>query len=240
MPLPVIQQPIFEVYLKSLDRKVKFRPFLVKEEKILLMTKESNDDETVLRAVKQMISNCCLEDINLDALPTFDVEMFFVHLRMRSISETVMLNYTCEKKNESGEICGFVNEYQLDLDKIKYDILEEHTRDIKLSDKVGVKMNYPVLSNAGLFLTEDAFDNALNLIQANIQYVYDENQVYDRSVFNDEELRQFLETLSTDQISLISEFFTTAPRAVLDDKSVCKKCGCEHRIFAEDLYSFFI
>lgn len=240
MALPVIQHPIYEVYLKSLDRNVKFRPFLVKEEKILLMTKETDSEETITKAVKQMISNCCLEDIDLDVLPTFDVEMFFVHLRMRSVGEKVMLNFTCKEPNEQGEVCGFVNEYELDLQKIQYDTVPNHTNNIKITDKIGVIMNYPTLDNAGLFVSDNLFENALKLIELNVKCIYDDQQVYDRSTFNGEELQQFIESLTTEQVDLLMEFFTNTPRVVIDDNSSCKKCDHKYRIFAENLYSFFI
>lgn len=240
MPLPIIQYPVYEVYLKSLDRKVKFRPFLVKEEKIFLMTKESEDNDTIVKTIKQVISNCCLEDIDVEKLPIFDVEMFFVHLRMRSVGENVKLNFTCNKDHD-GEPCGFVNDYDLNLEHIDYNITPGHTDLIKLTDEVGVKMKYPVLTDVNeLFNNDNIYENSIKVIAENLEYVYDAQQVYDRSKFDDEELAAFLESLSSDHINLILDFFATLPKVVIEEKVNCKKCNNEHVIFAENLYNFFI
>lgn len=241
MALPVIQQPIYEVYLKSLDRSVKFRPFLVKEEKIFLMNKETDDENSIVNAIKHVINNCCLEQIDVDTLPTFDVEMFFINLRMRSVGEKIQLNYTCKEKNQQDEICGFTNEYELDLAKVEYSEVVGNSRDIKLNDKIGVRMKYPVLTNIERLLgEEDIFSNSINLIAENVEYIYDEHQVYDKSMFNGEDLNRFLESLTTDQINLILQFFINSPRVVIDDRSICRGCGFEHKIYAENLYNFFI
>jgi len=241
MPLPVIQQPIYEVYLKSLDKKVRFRPFLVKEEKLFLMSKETDEELAIVNSIKQVINNCCLDEVDLDALPTFDIEMFFINLRMRSVGEKVKLSFTCKEKNAEGEPCNFVNNYELDLEKVQYLESNNHSRDIKLTDTVGVKMNYPVLTNIeSLLSSENVFENSIKLISENVQYVYDENQVYDRSVFNGEELENFLESLTTDNINQILKFFVDAPKVVIKDNASCNKCGHEHKIYAENLYSFFI
>lgn len=241
MPLPVIQQPIYEVYLKSLDKKVRFRPFLVKEEKLFLMSKETDEELAIVNSIKQVINNCCLDELDLDTLPTFDVEMFFVNLRMRSIGEKVKLNFVCKEKNAEGEVCNFTNNYELDLEKVQYLESKNHSRDIKLNDTIGVRMNYPVLTNLeSLLSSEDVLENSIKLIAENVQYVYDENQVYDRSVFNGEELEKFLEALTTDHINDILKFFVDAPKVVIKDNASCKKCGHEHKIYAENLYNFFI
>lgn len=238
MPLPIIQHPVYEVYLKSLDKKVKFRPFLVKEEKIMLMVKESNEPQAIVNAIKQIISNCCVDDIDVEALPTFDVEMFFVHLRMRSIGEKVVLNFTCDKPVAgSNEPCGMVNEYELDLEKITYVAHKQHTNDIKLSDSIGIKMKYPRLSGMAKLMSKE---DSMELIADNVDYIYDNDQVYDRSQYTKEELVSFLDNLTNEQVNKLLDFFIYSPKAVIKDTATCSKCSQEHKIHSEELYSFFI
>jgi DNA-directed RNA polymerase subunit M/transcription elongation factor TFIIS len=241
MPLPIIQHPIFEVYLKSLDKNVRFRPFLVKEEKILLIARESNDEDSIVKAIKQIITNCCLDDVNVDNLPLFDIEMFFVNLRMRSVGEKVTLNFECVKNMpNSEEICGLVNEYELELDKIKFEISDEHKTTIKFTDTIGIKMKYPILANVLQNINQDAVTDSVNLIAKHVDSIFDADQIYTRSDFNDNDLIEFLNNLSTDQINLILDFFATAPKVVLKETVQCKKCGNDHLIYAENLYDFFI
>ena len=145
MSLPKINHPIFEVYLTSLNRNVKFRPFLVKEEKILLMAKESDSVEDVTKAIKQIISNCILEDIDVDALPTFDIEMFFINLRIQSVSETSAMVYTCNNivsaEGEEPVECGNKIDFNLDLRNVKYITDPSHSNIVKVSDTAGMKFN---------------------------------------------------------------------------------------------------
>jgi len=119
MPLPKLEHPIFEVYLKSLDKKIRYRPFLVKEEKLLLMAKESEDLKEITSAVKQIINNCCIDPIDVDSLPTFDVEMFFVHQRINSVGETAKMIYTCDNIVDD-KVCEHKTEFDLQLKNIKY------------------------------------------------------------------------------------------------------------------------
>jgi hypothetical protein len=238
MPLPILQHPTYEVYLKSLNKKVKFRPFLVKEEKIMLMAKESNDLDSIINAIKQIIQNCCLEEIDVDSLPTFDVEMFFIHLRMRSVGEKLTLNYTCDKIiPETGQECNLVNDYELDLEKINYTEYDQHKTEVKLTDKIGVKMGYPKFSKVSNLVADKS---PLQLIADNIKFIYDEDQVYDNTQYTKEELISFLENLSTEHMSKLLDFFITSPKVVIKDTAVCKKCNQKHQIYSEELYNFFI
>jgi hypothetical protein len=238
MPLPKIEHPIHEVYLKSLDRKVKFRPFLVKEEKLLLISKESEEIETVKNAIKQVLRNCCLEDVDIDSLPLFDIEMFFIHLRIKSVGEKVNMAFTCNNIIEEVP-CGEVTEYSMDLNKIGYEIPEGHKNVIPLSKDVGIKLKYPTI-NLDIQQSDDAYTVALKVISDNIELIYDGDSVYYRKDIGDDEMENFLNDLSMDQIEEIRNFFVTLPKVVLNDKMVCKKCKFEHDVNVGDLYGFFI
>jgi hypothetical protein len=237
MALPILQQPIFEVYLKSLDKKVKFRPFLVKEEKILLMARESDDNDSTVDAIKQVLQNCLIENkdgsvLDIDSLPLFDVQMLFTHLRMKSIGETITLQYTCDKED-----CGKENRYNLDLNKVKYEITPGHSNVIQLTDDVGVKLRYPTIASR-LTDSEDLLEDSYKLILQHLDSVFDAEQIY--TDYTKEELLQFIDSLSADQLDKILNFFATSPKVVLEDVATCKSCSQINKIYAEDLYSFFI
>jgi len=241
MALPIIQQPIFEVYLKSLDKAIRFRPFLVKEEKILLIAKESEDDAAIFNAIKQIITNCCIDEIDVASLPMFDIEMFFVHLRIKSIGEKIPLNFKCEKKlKDSEEICGLINEYELDLNNIKYEVAQNHKNIIMLSDSIGIKMKYPVLDSIAKNISDNVLSDSIKFVSNYVDYIFDSDQIYDRSQFNNEDFEKFLGDLTTDQLESILQFFVTSPKVTLQETTKCKKCENDHLIYAENLYSFFI
>ena len=237
MALPILQQPTFEVYLKSLDKNVKFRPFLVKEEKILLMARESDDNDSTVSAVKQVLQNCVVTDLDINTLPLFDVQMLFTHLRMKSIGETITLQYTCNHPDEEGNECGKENRYNLNLNKVRYETTPGHTNIIQLTDEIGVKLRYPTM-NSKLTDSEDILEDSYKLIAEHLDSVFDSEQVY--TDYTREDLIQFIDSLSTDQLDKILNFFATSPKVVLEDTAACKKCGTENKIYAEDLYSFFI
>lgn len=239
MALPKIEHPIYEVYLKSLDRKVKFRPFLVKEEKLLLIAKESEDSSIDIKtAIKQVIQNCCLEEnFDVDNLPLFDLEMFFVHLRIRSVGESAKLSFTCHNVVDEKE-CGAITDYSLDLSKVYYDVPENHSQIVKITDTVGIKLKYPTIS----VISDDIVDEytaTLKVILDNVEYIYDADSVYKRDTISEEELIAFLDELTVDQIQEVRNFFTNSPKAVLEDNIECKKCGFNHSIKIGELYSFF-
>lgn len=238
MALPKLDHPIYEVYLKSLNRKVKYRPFLVKEEKLLLMAKESDDVQEILKTVKQIISNCCLEKIDIDVLPVFDVEMFFVHLRINSVGETAELVYTCN--NIVGEnICGNTVEFNLELKNVKYKGEESHSNIIKLTDTIGICMKYPSLNLPESVLNDTFKDGGYEVISEYLEYIYDENQIYKKEDISKEELLSFFDSMSLDQVKLIKTFFVTTPTVVLEQDVKCSKCGHLNNVVTEGVLNFF-
>ena len=245
--LPKIEYPLFDIYLKSLDRNVKFRPFLVKEEKILLMAKESKDANSIKLAVKQIITNCCAETLDVDNLPLFDIEMAFLKLRAKSMGESVKLVYNCKNKVEDID-CDTDNDYTLDLEKVRYETSEEHNPTIMITDTIGIKLKYPVYSTEINFdLDEDEngekiikYDDMLESLIPNIVCIFNADSVYEMQNIPDKELIEFITNLQPIDIARISRFFDTAPKVVLEDKVTCKKCGFEHTLHTENLLDFFI
>jgi hypothetical protein len=148
MPLPKIDQPLFDMVIPSTGKKVTFRPFLVKEEKILLMAMESEDDAAVLLAIKQIVNNCCVEDMDVDSLPVLDLEYMFLQLRARSIGEVVNLKYKCNNDvtddgAEESHKCNNVVEIDLNILGIEPEKQEGHTNKIEITEKMGIIMKDP-------------------------------------------------------------------------------------------------
>lgn len=243
MPLPKINHPIYEVYLKSLDKKVKFRPFLVKEEKLLLMAKEGEDATEIIRTIKQIISNCIIDDIDVDALPTFDIEMFFINLRIRSVGEAAEMVYTCNNviagEDGSPNQCGHKIEFSLDLNNVNYTQEPGHNPIIKLTDNVGMKFNYPTLNFTTDQLNDKLEDGGYKFISDYLDYVYDSEQIYKRKDMGEEELKEFLDELTMDQVQAIRNFFETSPKVMLKQDVTCGRCNHVHHLDVEGLLSFF-
>lgn len=238
MPLPKIEHPIFEVYLKSLDKKVRYRPFLVKEEKLLLMAKESEDVQDILKTIKQIISNCCLDNIDIEALPIFDVEMFFIHLRSNSVGETAELVYTCSNVVDENS-CNHVVEFELDLKNIKYRFSEDHKNIIPLTSDIGVCMKYPSLNLPQSLLDDKFEDGGYEIISEYLDYIYDSEQTYKKENISKEELLGFFDDLSLEQVKNIKTFFATAPSVVLEQDVTCPKCGNVNHMVLEGILNFF-
>lgn len=238
--LPKIEYPLYEIYLKSLDRKVKFRPFLVKEEKILLMAKEAKDADSAKLAIMQIIQNCTAETLDVEKLPLFDIEMIFVKLRAKSVGESVKLVFNC--KNEvDGAVCDEDTDYTLDLEKVKYDIPDGHDAKIMVTDKVGIRLKYPTITTTiDTAADADEFDQLLKILLESIEYIFDAESVTNREDCTDTQLIEFIESLTPEILDKIRNFFATSPKVVLEDRVKCKKCGYEHTLHTENLLDFFI
>ena len=240
--LPKIDYPIISIKVHSLGRGVTFRPFLVKEEKLLLIAKESSDVEDVRKTVIQIINNCCLDDkVDVEKLPLYDVEMIFVKLRAASVGESVQLVFNC--KNEvDGVVCGTDTDYQLDLTKVEYEIPKGLDDKIMLTDKVGIKLTAPTLEQPIDFGQEEdeLYATVMSILFNHVECVFDEESVYKPDQFTKEEFLEFIDNLSVEALERIQTFFTNQPKVVLNDVVKCKKCGYEHNIHSEDLLGFFI
>jgi hypothetical protein len=219
MALPKIDVPIYDVKLISTGKKVRFRPFTVKEEKLFLMASESSDSESIITAITQVLNNCVLDDVDIESLPLFDVEYLFLNLRARSISEVVNLKYKCNNKvtNEEGNEKKCNNEVQLDVNILEIEPQNNpiHTSKIELSSSLGIVMKYPKMSFMNNMDSKDEFDAILNIIVDCIDYIYDEDNVYYAKDTDRKELVEFVESLqSKDFISMLLRFinpFTFKP-----------------------------
>mgnify|MGYP003343205900 CR=1 FL=1 len=242
--LPKLDVPLYEITLPLLNKKVKIRPFLVKEEKILLMAMETQDEDSVLLAIKQIVNNCCIDEIDVDGLPILDLEYLFLQLRARSIGEEINLQYKCNNdvKDEEGKEhkCGNLVEFDLNILEIDTPKIIKDSNKIMISDKLGLMMKYPsfnvIVSNKGKSESETLID----LIVDCIDYVFDENQIYKSKDTPRQELIDLVESLQSKDLDKIKEFFETIPKISKKFDFECKKCGYKETIELQGAQSFFV
>jgi hypothetical protein len=246
MALPKIDVPTYETKLISSGKIVKYRPFLVKEQKLFLMAAQSTDEKETVDVVKQVLNNCILSEIDVDDLPTFDLEHLFMQLRARSVGEVVNLKYNCNNiiKDDKGEekVCGSLVKFDLNILDIKPTIDEKHSSKIEISDKLGIMMKYPTLSliNGVTNLKDEDIDTVLNVIVSCIDYIYDEEQMYYAKDSTKEELLEFIENLQQEDMEKIQLFFNTMPKITKTLDFKCKKCGYEEEVMVQGIQNFFV
>lgn len=248
MALPKIKSPIYELTLHSTKTSYKYRPFLVKEQKILLMALESEDSKEMLRAIKQIIINCSVDEIDVEKLPMFDLEYFFLRLRGKSIGEEIELKLTHPTGlNAKGEMCEFNTPYKLNIMDVEVQVSEEHTNKIVLDDEsgIGIVLKYPTMGIADKLQTTETSDNKsqFDVIQAvvieSIDYIFDKESNYPASESTKAELIEFINGLSQDQFAKLTAFFNTMPKLKKEIKWTCSTCGCEDKVELEGMTSFF-
>jgi hypothetical protein len=245
--LPKLDVPIYELDLPLSKKKVKFRPFLVKEEKILLMAMESETDESTLLAIKQIIGNCCLsDDIDIETLPITDLEYFFLNLRARSVNEIVELEYKCNNKvkdeNEEEKDCGNIVKLEVNVLDIKPEVSENHSTKIALTPTMGVVMKYPsfkiVENNEKVEGGE--IEKLMNILVNCIESIYTEDSIFYAKDVTKQELSDFVESLTKEQFTKIQQFFESMPKIKKELDFTCKKCGYHENITIEGIQSFFV
>ena len=241
--LPKLDIPIYETQLISNGQTVRYRPFLVKEQKLFLMAAESDDPKDTINAIKQVLRNCVLDDIDIDNMATFDIEYLFLQLRARSIGEVVNLRFNCNnnvlEKGEE-EKCGNLVKIDINILEVNPTKSENHTNKIQITDKIGVVLKYPTFGSidfAGLD-TQD-MQQILNVIVSCIDFIYDDEQVYYAKDTKKEELVEFIENMKQTDLEKISAFFTSLPKLKKDVHFHCNKCGYEEDITLEGVQSFF-
>jgi len=239
MPLPTIATPTYEIELPSNKKKVKYRPFLVKEEKILIIAMETEDPKQIARAVKDVISNCILtRGVKVDQLSTFDIEYLFLNIRGKSVGEDIEVLITCPDDGVT-QVPTFIN-----LDEIKVQVSAEHNRDIKLDDQLSLRMKYPsmnefIKTNFSVENEEITVDDTFELISSCIDQVYNEEESWSASEYSKKELSAFLEQLSSKQFKEIEKFFETMPKLSHTITITNPKTGVDSDVVLEGLTAFF-
>ena len=209
MALPKIDVPTYELAVPSTDEKIKFRPFLIKEEKVLLIAMESGENKDIIQAVKTIVSECTFNKLKLGTMPMFDVEYIFLQIRSKSVGEVSKLKLLCK---DDGKTYANV---EVDLNEVQVQVDDGHTNKIELTDEMGIIMNYPTIdsfSEAGV--AEINAENMLDVIVSCIGQIYDKKgeEVYDSKDSTKKELVEFVEQLNTQQFQDVQAFYDTMPK----------------------------
>lgn len=237
MALPVMSLPTYELTVPSTKQKVKFRPFLVKEEKALLIAQQSEDQQVMLNTLKDVIKSCTSNKIDVEKLAMFDIEYIFTQLRARSVGEVSELVFSCL---ECGDPKAKMN-VNIDLTTLEVKFHEEHTNVINLFDNVGIKMKYPGLSLINKMKDNSTEDVSLifDVIIECIDSIFDEENVYPAHEQTKEELEEFINNLTQDQFVKIQKFFETMPKLEKEIEFDCPVCKHHHKHLIQGLDSFF-
>ena len=236
MPLPKIVTPSYELTLPSNGKKISYRPFLVKEEKILILAIESSSLKQISRAIKDILKNCILtKGVKVDQLPTFDIEYLFLNIRARSIGESIELVVTCPDDNETK-----VNT-TIYIDEIEVKKNDEHNTDIKIDDTYTMRMKYPSLDEFidENFNFDEQSDNSFEIIASCIDMVFSEDEAWESKDCTKKELTEFVEQLNSAQFKEIEQFFETMPQLSHDIEVQNPKTKVKSTVKLEGLASFF-
>ena len=237
MPLPKIATPTYELVIPSTKKKIKYRPFLVKEEKVLILAMESEDTKQIASAVKDVIKNCIItRGVKVEELSTFDIEYLFLNIRGKSVGEEVEVLITCPDDGTTKVPTV------IDLDSIQVQYDEEHSRDIKLDDSLTLRMKYPSMNEfiQNNFVVSDVnLDNTFDIITSCIEQIYSEEESWSSADCTEKELKEFIEQLNSKQFKEVETFFSTMPK--LSHKLVVTNpnTGVDNEIILEGLASFF-
>tara|TARA_B000000532_G_C18836517_1_gene392789 strand:+ start:230 stop:955 length:726 start_codon:yes stop_codon:yes gene_type:complete len=240
MPLPKINTPTFELVLPSNGKKIKYRPFLVREEKILVMAMESDDMKQITSAIIDILNNCILtKTIKIEKLSTFDIEYLFLNVRSKSVGETVEVNVTCPDDGETQV------QMEIDIDSIKVKKDKNHTNIIKLDDNLSMKLKYPSMNE----FIENNFDasdtsrsevsQSLDMIISCIDMIYNEEESWSANDSTKKELSEFIEQLNTKQFKDVEKFFSTMPKLSHIVKIKNPNTKVESEVVLEGLAAFF-
>lgn len=237
MALPVMTTPTYELTVPSTKQKIKYRPFLVKEEKALLIAQQSEDPTTMLDTLKSVITSCTLGKLDVNKLAVFDIEYIFIQLRAKSVGEISELIFSCLQCNDPKAKMKVA----IDLTQLEVNFNPEHKSDIQLFDDVGIKMKYPGLAliNSMKNLENDSVDAIFNLIIGSIECIYDTDNVYLASEQTKEELEDFINNLTQEQFAKVQQFFETMPKLEKTIEFKCSVCGYDHHQTIQGIEGFF-
>ena len=238
MPLPKIATPTYTLELPSLEKEINYRPFLVKEEKLLVLALESEDNKQITTAIKTVIKNCIsTKGIKVETLPTFDIEYLFLNIRGKSVGEELEVNIICPD-DEVTEV-----PVTIDLDDIQVQKVDDHTNQIKIDSNIMMEMKYPSLDqfikNNFDFKEGNQMDQSFDLIASCIDKIYTEDEVWSTADCTKKEVKEFLESMNSSQFKDIEKFFETMPKLQHTITIKNPKTKVESEVVLEGLASFF-
>ena len=238
MPLPKIATPTYELQLPSTDETIKFRPFLVKEEKLLVIALESEDTKQITTAIKTVIKNCIeTKGIKVETLPTFDIEFLFLNIRGKSVGEEIEVNIICPDDGQTDM------EIKINIDDIKVQKDPNHTNKIKLDDSLMMEMKYPSLEqfikNNFDLSNNNAMEQSFELVASCVNKIYNSEEVWSAADVTKKELLEFLDQMNSSQFKEIEKFFETMPKLSHTIKVTNPNTQVESDVVLEGLSSFF-
>ena len=233
MTLPVINTPTYELVVPSTKDTLVYRPFLVKEEKILLMAMEEENETQLNRALKQVVNNCTFQKVKVDKLPLFDLEYIFLRIRAKSVGEVAKLQILCEDDGET-----YVPT-EIDLESIEVEFQEDHNTKIEITDEIGIVMSYPTFEYLDFNVDGSDINKLFDIIGSSIHQIFEGETVYERTDFNKKELKTFLESLTSEQFKKVQHFFETMPRLRHTLEIENPKTKVKNIVVLEGLNAFF-
>ena len=235
MALPKLNSPTYELKVPSTGNSISYRPYLVKEEKILMMAMESNDTEQMMRAVKDVIRSCTSDSVDVNTLAMFDIEYIFTQLRAKSVGETSTISVKCSS-------CKASNDVVVNMEDVYVDVPESTVHTIPLTDTVGVSLKYPSVNamvKAQSSNTKSEVDRVFDLIVACVDSIYSDDEIFDAKEQSEKELKEFIESLNTQQFNQVRDFIESIPSATINVEFMCMSCS-EHNSFeVKGLGNFF-
>jgi hypothetical protein len=240
MALPMMSTPTYNMVVPSTGATVKYRPFLVKEEKALLLAQQSEDSMVMIDTLKNVIKSCVTDQLDVNKLATFDLEYMFLQNRGKSVGESIDLVFACDldhgEDNDKAQ-----TKVRIDVNDIKVEKSEGHTSKIELFGDVGVVMKYPTVDilNKLNNLKEDDYEKIFDIMALSIDYIFDGEQVYHAKEQTKDELLQFVNNLTSEQFVRIQKFFETMPKLRKEIDYTCPVCGKQHHKVLEGIQSFF-
>jgi hypothetical protein len=233
MALPVIDTPKYTAKIPSTGKTVAYRPYLVKEEKILMIALESENQDQILTAVKDIIHACTYEKVDVDQLAAFDLEYIFLKLRSKSVGETSTVGLKCSH-------CETSNSVEIPVDSIEVTMPVESNSSIMLTDRVGIKLRYPTVKDIQkLASMKDGVDQMMRTVVMCIDSIFDDDKVYPARDSTPKELEAFIDSLNSEQFKKIQKFFESMPSLKHDVKYTCTNCGTVNEFELKGLANFF-
>ena len=237
MPLPKINTPTYELSLPSNGKKIKYRPFLVREEKILIMALETENQKQITDAVVQILDACIMtRGVKIQTLATFDIEYIFLNVRSKSVGETINVNIICPDDEKTSV------EVPIDLESIKVKKDKSHTNIVKIDDNLSLKLKYPSMDQfieSNFESTDDTIKNTMKVITSSIDMIFSEEESWNASESTPKELEEFIEQLNSKQFQTIEKFFDTMPKLSHRVKVTNPKTNVESTVILEGLAAFF-
>ena len=237
MSLPKINTPEYTLHIPSTDEEIKFRPFLVKEEKVLLIAQETGGEQALYHAIKNLVSSCCFGKVDVDALPLFDIEYIFLQIRAKSVGEVANIQVTCPDDDVTT-----VN-IDVNLSLLKVDMDEKHSPKIQLTDDIGLLMSYPnladVLSMSNVEEDKNSVEKMFGMMQKCMYQVWQGEETHDAIDYSNKDKKDFLESLNHEQFEKIQTFFDTMPTVKYVTEVTNPKTKVKSEVTLEGMNSFF-